>query len=395
VQANPRVEFFPEMTDPISCPQCSQPVDSQARLCEHCGADLAIAAALAESQLELARSSLDNAVLTPEILVPRLGNYLIEKGVLAPADLERALEYQRAKAQAGKSVLLGQALRELGLVDRETIDGAITVQILQLQSALQQANRELEARVKERTLELERAIEKLTELNKLKANFIANISHELRTPLTHIKGYLDLLSEGSLGELTPVQYNALMVMYHAEERLERLIEDLIQFSLAARGELRIDAVPSAIKPVVMAAVAMAKGKAARKDIHMDVLLPANDPLVLCDAEKIGWVISQLVDNAIKFSTENGSIKVGVCEGDTSVKISITDSGIGIPSGRLSEIFEPFHQLDGSSTRRYSGTGLGLALSRRILEAHDTRFTVTSQPGVGSCFEFSLPVAGEK
>ncbi len=191
------------MTDPISCPQCSQPVDSQARLCEHCGADLAIAAVLAERQLQLGGSPLAAPALTPEILVPRLGNYLIEQGVLAPADLERALAYQRQKAQAGDPLLLGQALRELGLVDRETIDGAITVQILQLQSALQQANRELEARVKERTLELERAIEKLTELNKLKANFIANVSHELRTPLTHIKGYLDLLAEGSLGDLTP------------------------------------------------------------------------------------------------------------------------------------------------------------------------------------------------
>jgi signal transduction histidine kinase len=290
---------------------------------------------------------------------------------------------------------LGQALQELGLVDRETIDGAITVQILQLQSALQQANRELEARVKERTLELERAIEKLTELNKLKANFIANVSHELRTPLTHIRGYLDLLSEGSLGELTPVQQNAMMVMSNAEERLERLIEDLIQFSLAARGELRINAVPSAIKPLVMASVDIANGKAARKDIHLEVLLPASDPLVACDPEKIGWVISHLVDNAIKFSAEKGSVKVCVSEGDSSVKISIADTGIGIPPGRLNELFEPFHQLDGSSTRRYSGTGLGLALSRRILEAHDARFAVTSQPGEGSCFEFSLPVANEK
>ena len=383
------------MTDPISCPQCSQPVDSQARLCEHCGADLAIAAVLAERQLELGGSPLAAPVLTPEILVPRLGNYLIEQGVLAPADLERALAYQRQKAQAGDPLLLGQALRELGLVDPETIDGAITVQILQLQSALQQANRELEARVKERTLELERAIEKLTELNKLKANFIANVSHELRTPLTHIKGYLDLLAEGSLGDLTPVQQNALLVMTNAEERLERLIEDLIQFSLAARGELRIDMVPCPIQPLVSAAVDLAKGKAARRDIRLEALLPEAETWVCCDPEKIGWVISQLVDNAIKFSAQEGSVKVGVSAADSSVKISVADSGIGIPPGRLDEIFEPFHQLDGSSTRRYNGTGLGLALSRRILDAHNARFAVTSQPGEGTCFEFTLPAASEK
>ena len=383
------------MTEPISCPQCSQPVDSQAQYCEHCGAELAIAAVLAERRLGFPGSLVDNAHLTPEILVPRLGNYMIEKGVLKPADLERALAYQRKKVQGGKTLLLGQALRELGLVDRETIDQAITVQILQLQSALQQANRELEARVKERTLDLERAIEKLTELNKLKANFIANVSHELRTPLTHIKGYLDLLSEGSLGGLTPVQNNAVLVMTRAEERLEGLIEDLIQFSLAARGELRVSAEPSDIKPLVLAAVEMAKYKAARKDIRLEAQLSESYPLVMCDPEKIGWVISQLLDNAIKFSAEKGLVKVGVSKQDSSVTISISDNGIGIPSSRLDEIFEPFHQLDGSSTRRYSGTGLGLALSRRVLEAHDARFVITSQPGEGSCFEFSLPIACEK
>ena len=383
------------MIEPISCPQCSRLVDSQARLCEHCGADLAIAAALAEHRLDVSGSLVEHASLTPEILVPRLGNYLIEQGMLNQAGLERALAYQREKNKDGESLLLGQALRDLGLVDRETIDQAITVQILQLHSALQQANRDLEARVKERTLELEQAIEKLTELNKLKANFIANVSHELRTPLTHIKGYLDLLAEGSLGGLAPVQNNAVAVMIQAEERLEGLIEDLIQFSLAARGELRINAVPSDIGQVILAAVDLAKQKAARKDIRLEVLLSDSYPPVLCDPEKIGWVISQLIDNAIKFSPNQASVKVGVSKLDSSVTISIRDTGIGIPESRLNEIFEPFHQLDGSSTRRYSGTGLGLALSRRVLEAHDASFTILSRPGEGSCFEFSLPTANGK
>jgi signal transduction histidine kinase len=182
-----------------------------------------------------------------------------------------------------------------------------------------------------------------------------------------------------------------MVMVHAEERLEGLIEDLIQFSLAARGELRINAAPGAIAPVVLASVEQAKPKAARKGILLEVLLPEDDLWVTCDPEKIGWVISQLIDNAIKFSAENGCVKVGVSKQDSSVTISILDNGIGIPASRLNEVFEPFHQLDGSSTRRYSGTGLGLALSRRVLEAHDARFAVSSQPGVGSCFEFSLPL----
>jgi signal transduction histidine kinase len=380
------------MTDPISCPQCNQPVESHARFCEHCGADLAIAAVLAEHQMGIPENLIWHASLTPEILVPKLGNYLVEQRVLDQAGLEQALAYQKEKAKGGTSLLLGQVLRELGLVDREIIDQAITVQILQLQSALQQANQELESRVKERTVELEQAIEKLTELNKLKANFIANVSHELRTPLTHIKGYLDLLAEGSLGGLTPAQNSAITVMVQAEERLESLIEDLIQFSLAARGDLRITVVSCDIGEVIRSAVQMAEQKAAKKDVRLQVQLPESYSPVTCDPEKIGWVISQLLDNAIKFSPNQATVKVDVSKQDTSVTIAVSDNGLGIPTNRLSEIFEPFHQLDGSSTRRYGGTGLGLALSRRVLDAHDARFTVTSQPGEGSCFEFSLPIA---
>ena len=113
----------------------------------------------------------------------------------------------------------------------------ITEQIIQLQSALQKANSELEVRVRERTVELENALNRLSELNQLKSNFIANISHELRTPLTHIRGYLELMIENELGPLTQDQTSALKVMMKSEERLEKLIENLIQFSLVDRGDL--------------------------------------------------------------------------------------------------------------------------------------------------------------
>jgi len=126
-------------------------------------------------------------------------------------------------------LLLGQVLRELQLVDAETLDQVITEQILQLQSALREANRQLERRVEERTRDLQRALERLTELNQLKANFIANISHELRTPLAHLKGYLDLLKENGFGALNEQQKGAVDILQRSELRLEKLIEDLISF----------------------------------------------------------------------------------------------------------------------------------------------------------------------
>ncbi|RLD06261.1 MAG: hypothetical protein DRI32_02900, partial [Chloroflexi bacterium] len=140
--------------------------------------------------------------LTPEMLVPRLGDYLVNSGHIGIEDLQKALAYQQEKIAHGESALIGQTLIELNLVTKEILDQAVTEQIIQLRSALQATNRNLERRVQERTAELQGALERLSELSELKANFVSNISHELRTPLTHIKGYLELIASESLGTIT-------------------------------------------------------------------------------------------------------------------------------------------------------------------------------------------------
>lgn len=346
---------------------------------------------MAEREITPARLPIGVEV-TPEILVPRLGEYLVEKGHLLPKDLEHALDFQRQRAALGKPLLLGQALRELHLVKSTVLDQAITEQILQLQLALKQSNQELEARIRERTLELEQAIEKLGELSQLKANFIANVSHELRTPLTHLKGYLEILADGEIGPLTGTQSEAVAVMRRAEARLEALIEDLIQFSLVTQGQLTLEIIPADISHILRDAVDQARHNARSKGITLDLQVPEGLPLVLCDGEKIAWVLSHFLDNAFKFTPRQGLVKVEAYHDDKFVKISVIDTGIGMQPARLEEIFEPFHQLDGSMTRRYGGTGLGLALSRRILEAHNAVVHVDSEIGQGSRFEFSLAVA---
>jgi signal transduction histidine kinase len=334
----------------------------------------------------------DALPVTPEILVPRLGEHLLESGKLSSADLERALEFQEKSRQAGRPLLLGQALRELKLIEPDELERAITEQILNLQIALKRTNQELEARVHERTVALERAVEKLGELSQLKANFIANVSHELRTPLTHIKGYLDLLAGGTLGALSDQQADALGVMLTAEERLEGLIEDLIQFSLVSREQLSLNFSKVDITTVIQETVSRVQRKEKTDGLSFEMELAGGIPFVRCDAEKISWVIEQLLDNACKFTPEGGSVKLVAYQSDNFVKISISDTGIGIPFHRLDEIYEPFHQLDSSATRRYNGTGLGLALTQRILTAHGTRIDVLSKEGQGSRFEFSLPLA---
>jgi signal transduction histidine kinase len=379
------------MTVQISCPECDHPVDIESRHCENCGVDLPMAAALAESAFTASVHLQSRGVIAPEVLVPRLGDTLIEKGMVSPGELQSALEYQREKEAEGNSILIGQALVELNLIDRASLDEAITEQILHLQIALQQSNRQLEQRVQERTSDLQQALNKLTELNQLKSNFISNISHELRTPLTHLKGYLDILSDQSLGPLTAQQVEALQVLRRAENRLERLIDDLIQFSLAARGELSLKIGSISLKDILIQVISQAGMKARSKEISIRTQINNGLPPVQADQEKVTWVLSQLLDNAIKFTPRGGEVGIEVRVDDQLLSISVKDTGIGIPPERITEIFEPFHQLDGSVTRRYAGTGLGLAMVRRILEAHGSLIKVYSIPDRGSQFEFSLPI----
>jgi signal transduction histidine kinase len=365
--------------------------------CQQCGLNLVLAAVIVAEQFVndpefYARLVPHEAApLSPEILVPRLGEILLEKGLIQPPDLEYALRLHRERAAAGRPCLLGQVLLELSLLDRETLDQVVTEQILKLQSALQLSNRQLEQRVQERTADLQNALSKLSELNQLKSNFISNISHELRTPLTHLKGYLDLLADGNLGPLAPVQKEAIDVLLRAETRLEGLIDDLIRFSLAVRGEFTLHPVPLSLNDLIHAGMARAAKLAKARKVTLDTQLEEGLPLLLLDNEKITWVILQLLDNAIKFTPQGGHVTISARAGDSGVTVSVADTGIGIPADRIQEIFEPFHQLDSSDTRRYGGTGLGLALVRRILEAHGSLIKVQSEVGSGSRFEFTLPV----
>jgi signal transduction histidine kinase len=380
--------------DYVPCPRCGKQIDPQTRTCEYCGVSLALAALLAERDLTVFPFLEENTPISPEILVPRLGEYLIEKGVLKPGDLKKALEFQEKLGEAGQTRLIGQALLDLGFVTKETLDQVITEQIIQLQLALQKANTELEDRVHERTAELENALNRLAELNQLKSNFIANVSHELRTPLTHIKGYLELLVEQELGPLTPEQTSALRVMGKSEERLEQLIEDLIQFSLVARGQLNLEMRPVNMQEVITEVIQSATQNCNKAHLTLQTDIPAEIPIVMADHQKILWVLIHFLDNAIKFTPEGGLVRINVQVGCKRVEFCISDTGIGIKPEKIEEIFLPFHQLDSSASRRYGGTGLGLAIARQIIEAHGSTIKVHSTPGNGSRFEFSLPIFQE-
>jgi signal transduction histidine kinase len=330
------------------------------------------------------------STLTPEVLVPRLGDYLVEKGLITAEQLQKALEYQRLLRDPEQPPpLIGQILIGMKVIDRSSLDATITEQILQLRAALEKNNQELEHRVQERTAELRKALEKLSELSQLKSNFVSNISHELRTPLTHLMGYQELLTNQDLGPLTEDQRNALAIMLRSSHRLGRLIEDLILFSAVESGEVDIHVHLFNLTELAQSMIRRTEEKAQEKLIHLEMTAPEKSLAVKADQEKIAWVIMQLLDNAIKFTPKGGQVTLELKISDNKAQIMITDTGIGIPEDKQVEIFEPFHQLDNSSTRRYGGTGIGLSLAQKIIEAHGSDLYVVSHPGQGSKFGFSL------
>lgn len=327
--------------------------------------------------------------LSPEILVPKIGEYLVQKRLITLQDLNKALYIQYENAKKGVEIPLGRILVNEKFISQETLDETITEQLINFRDALEQSNHQLELRVQQRTLELQEALNKVNELNQLKNNFISNISHELRTPLTHIKGYLDLMISKDLGNLSEEQSQVLEIMGKATNRLERLIEDLIMFTFAEHEQILISKHEFDIISTINEVISVFLTQLFSLKIFFNLDPEIKSIIVYADQKKIAWVINQLIENAIKFSKGETEIEISIVNQQDSVKISVKDNGIGIPENRIREVFEPFHQLDSSSTRKAGGVGLGLALAKKIIEAHSSKLNVRSQVGIGSIFDFSL------
>jgi signal transduction histidine kinase len=219
------------------------------------------------------------------------------------------------------------------------------------------------------------------------------ITHELKTPLVPIIGFTELMADGTLGELTPLQKGKVRIMHNSAVSLSNLITDLLDVRKLELNKMKFDLVDVPAKDFLENAVDAFRPLADSKKISLSYDTPEGQLDVKCDPKRIQQVMNNLISNAIKFVPEKtGLIQVSArkAPSDGGVEFAVRDNGIGIPKEKQNEIFKKFYQVDTTLRRQSGGTGLGLAISKGIVEAHGGRMWFESTPGAGTTFYFSIP-----
>lgn len=255
------------------------------------------------------------------------------------------------------------------------------------------SNARLFEEVEARASELRVAYEEVKESDRLKDELVQNVSHELRTPLTFVKGYVDLLMDGEMGLLNEEQQSALNIISDKTTDITRIIDDIITLQKINSGNLKLE--KTSLSDFLETAVASHKMIADQKGLHINSMMPSQNVMVIIDKGRINQVLDNLIGNAMKFSPNGGTITIGSEVDEKNVTVTVKDEGIGILPEKHKRIFERFYQIDGSASRRFGGTGIGLAIVKRIVDAHNGRIWVESEIQKGSTFFFQLPIASEE
>jgi len=232
-----------------------------------------------------------------------------------------------------------------------------------------------------------RDITRLRHLENVRTEFVANASHELRTPLTSIKGFIETLLDGGI-ENREATKRFLTIIYQETDRLNRIISDLLDLSSLESGQTELKRARVYLAPLVEEVRQTFQTRLAEKELSFSVELGPTP--VWADEDQIREVIVNLLDNAIKYTPAGGSIKVGEAEHGDMQEFIVCDTGIGIPKANIPRLFERFYRVDKARSREMGGTGLGLSIVKHIIERHDGKVWVESEPEKGTCFYFTLP-----
>jgi PAS domain S-box-containing protein len=240
--------------------------------------------------------------------------------------------------------------------------------------------------------DLQLAYERLKELDRLKQDFLNSVSHELRTPLTSIKGYTEFLQDEVGGKLLSEHHGFVAQIAVGTERLERLVDDLLDYARMEAGSFKLDVRSSCLTDKVREIAASMRPQAVASQVGLGVEIPRDPVHVLMDPDRVGQILLNLLGNAIKFTPEGGRIGVRLKQEDGMVRVEVWDTGIGIKEADQDRLFDRFFQVHSSLTRERGGTGLGLSITKSLVEAHGGQIGVESIIGQGSTFWFTLPLS---
>jgi signal transduction histidine kinase len=252
----------------------------------------------------------------------------------------------------------------------------------------------LERELAERTRDAEKAQFEAEAATTAKSDFLANMSHELRTPLNSIIGFSEVLEDELLGSLNASQRENMQYILKAGRHLLSLINDILDLSKVESGKMELEVDRVSLSGILDASLVMHREKALRHGISLDLQMePVTDMVIEADERKLKQILFNLLSNAVKFTPDGGSVRVMAREitGAQEIEISIEDTGIGIKLEDIPKLFKEFSQLDSVYDKGYEGTGLGLALTKKLVELHGGRIQVSSEFGKGSRLAFVIPV----
>lgn len=250
----------------------------------------------------------------------------------------------------------------------------------------------LEENIRRKNQELEAQNRRVEEANRMKSDFLANMSHELRTPLNSILGFAELMHDGRVGPVAPRHQEFLGDILSSGRHLLRLINDLLDVAKIEAGKLEFCPVEIDLGPLIAESTAMLRAVAEQRCVELSTSVDPGLGIVVVDSVRLQQVLYNYLSNALKFTAEGGKVAVRAApEAPASFRIEVEDTGIGVAPERLHRLFVEFEQLESGASKRYPGTGLGLALSKRLIERMGGSVGVRSAPGRGSTFYLSLPI----
>jgi len=280
----------------------------------------------------------------------------------------------------------------LELVQIMTDELSIAVQNALSIEEIRELNASLTQRIDTATRELRASNAQLQRLDAAKDEFVSMASHQLRTPLTSVKGYISMVLEGDAGAITPAQKHLLSEAFTSSERMVHLISDFLNVSRLQTGKFLIDKRPVNLAILVEQELDSLATTAKSRNLSFSYRVPAHFPVLNLDEGKFRQVIMNIADNALYYSRENTVIHVHLASTENEAMFTVKDTGIGVPKAEQSQLFTKFYRASNARKQRPDGTGVGLFLAKKVIDAHGGKVIVESLEGKGSTFGFRLPIA---